>query len=63
MKIGQKVTVVFSCQALPYVRPPARFLRCYVIRRLASGWQLYDPVRDYSWGLNENQTGHRVVVA
>lgn len=65
MRIGQKVTVVFSSKALafPHWRPPAKFLRCYVIRRVSNGWQLYDPVRDYSWGLNENQTGHRVVVA
>lgn len=61
MRIGQKVTIVFPAQAWR-PRPPARFLRCYVIRRLPAGWQLYDPVRDYSWGLNENQAGLRVVV-
>ena len=57
MKIGQKVTVRFSGGQ------PFHFLRCYVIRRLPCGWQLYDPIRNWSWGLNENQGKQRVVFA
>jgi hypothetical protein len=63
VKIGQKVTVVFPAQAWRSWKPPARFLRCYVTRRLPAGWQLYDPIRDYSWGLKDTQSGCRVVVA
>lgn len=57
MKIGQKVTVVFR------VPQEFKFLRCYVIRLVSNGWQLYDPVRNYSWGLKFDQVGHRVVIA
>lgn len=57
MKIGQKVTVRFAGGK------PFAFLRCYVIRRLPAGWQLYDPVRNWSWGLGERQENARVVVA
>lgn len=39
------------------------FLRCYVVRRLADGWQLYDPVRDWSWGLKDGRRGSRVFFA
>lgn len=57
MKIGQKVTVKFLSQR------PFPFLRCYIIRRLADGWQLYDPVRNWSWGMDEKQSGDRVITA
>lgn len=64
MKIGQKVTVIFPVpRPLDIHYPPTKFLRCYVIRRLPAGWQLYDPVRNWSWGLNERQAGERVIVA
>jgi hypothetical protein len=64
MKIGQKVTVLFLVpRPLDIRQPPTKFLRCYVIRRLSAGWQLYDPVRNWSWGLNERQAGERVIVA
>lgn len=42
---------------------PFPFLRCYVIRRLADRWQLYDPVRNWSWGMDERQSGDRVITA
>lgn len=57
MRLGQKVTVKFASGK------PFPFLRCYVIRRLPCGWQLYDPVRNWSWGLNERQAGERVIFA
>lgn len=57
MRIGQKVTIKFP-GGKPFV-----FLRCYVTRRLPAGWQLYDPVRDWSWGLSELKAGERVIVA
>ena len=57
MRIGQKVTLIFR------VPKEFAFLRCYVIRRVSNGWQLYDPVRNYSWGLDFGQEGNRVVVA
>ncbi len=63
MRLGQKVTVLFAGAAPVPWRPPTRFLRCYVVRRVSNGWQLYDPVRDYSWGLKNEQAGHRVVVS
>lgn len=63
MKIGQKVTVRFLVpRPLDHRQPPASFLRCYVIRRLPEGWQLYDPVRNWSLGLNEKTEKQRVVV-
>lgn len=58
MKVGQKVTVVFKTP-----QDGHRFLRCYVLRRVSNGWQLYDPLRDYSWGVRFDQAGQRVVVA
>lgn len=64
MKIGQKVTVLFLVpKPLDIYRPPTKFLRCYVIGRLSAGWQLYDPIRNWSYGLNENQAGERVFFA
>jgi hypothetical protein len=54
-KISQKVTVLFISGR------PFKFLRCYVTRRFDSGWQLYDPVRDWSWGLDERHAGSRVL--
>lgn len=65
MKIGQKVTVIFRVPRPLDIQYPkdVSFLRCYVIRRLPAGWQLYDPIRDWSWGLNEKQNGERVIVA
>lgn len=63
MKLGQKVTVLLPADPRWYPPPPGKFLRCYVIRRVSDGWQLYDPVRDWSWGLPERQAGERVIVA
>jgi hypothetical protein len=62
MKIGKKVTILFRAYDRDSNRPPGAFLRCYVIGRVSNGWQLYDPVRDWSWGLRFDQTD-RVVVA
>lgn len=61
MRIGQKVTVVFAADPRRYPVPPAKFIRCYVIGRVSDGWQLYDPVRDWSWGAPVGFTG-RVLV-
>ena len=58
LKIGDKVTVIFRCPQ----DPPGRFLRCYVIRKVSNGWQLYDPVRDWSWGIRKDFID-RVIVA
>ena len=55
MRIGRKVTVKFAR------KKPFPFLRCYVIRRLPQGWQLYDPIRDWSWGLKDEEAGKRVL--
>lgn len=64
MKIGQKVTVrLLVPRPLEAGHPVTSFLRCYVIRRLPAGWQLYDPVRNWSWGLNERNAGERVIFA
>jgi hypothetical protein len=62
MRIGQKVTVLFAAMrnCPPWV-PPTPFLRCYVIRPVSNGWQLYDPVRNWSWGLKTTQEGSRVI--
>jgi hypothetical protein len=63
MKIGQKITVLFPVPRPHDEREPeTKFLRCYVMRRVSNGWQLYDPVRDWSWGLKEGQDKERVVV-
>jgi hypothetical protein len=59
MRVGQKVTVMFAAPGTT----GHRFLRCYVLRRVSNGWQLYDPVRDYSWGIGFGQAGARVVLA
>lgn len=63
MKIGDKVTVKFLVpMSRDWTRPPGPFLRCYVIRQVSNGWQLYDPIRDWSWGVPLD-FGDRVVVA
>lgn len=57
MRIGSKVTVRFA-------RPGpwgTKFLRCYVTHRLPAGWQLYDPVRNWSWGIRDQDRGLRVI--
>lgn len=60
MRLGEKVTVVHRSGAFD-TKPPSRFLRCRVIRRLPAGWQLYDPVRDYSYGIPDTLAGQRVI--
>jgi hypothetical protein len=63
MKLGSKVTVLFPVPRYMDERHPGvKFLRCYVIRRLSAGWQLYDPVRNWSWGLRDEDRGLRVAV-
>lgn len=63
LKVGDKVTVRFLVpQSNDWTRPPGPFLRCYVTKRVSDGWQLYDPVRDWSWGVREDCMD-RVVVA
>ena len=60
MRLGSKVTVVQRTGAFP-TKPPSRFLRCRVTRRLPAGWQLYDPLRDYSYGIPDRLAGQRVI--
>ena len=60
MRLGEKVTVVYTMGVFP-TKPPSRFLRCRVIRRLPAAWQLYDPLRDYSYGIPDRLAGQRVI--
>lgn len=61
LKVGRKVTILKLYGKFD-TKPPSRFLRCRVTRRLPQGWQLYDPVRDYSYGIPDRLAGRRVVV-
>lgn len=41
---------------------PFPFLRCYVTRKVSNGWQLYDPIRNWSWSVDFDEEARVIIV-